>query len=291
MAVMPQTFPVRIERLGPSSMIEATRFLDRDPVLNVFLEALILRDGLAHPRDEFWAARRGEEIAALLFLGMDGGLVAPVGDDAQALEALARWAVARSAQLPSRRHLVGAQAALAAFEPEFTRRLPPPRLVRNQVYMSMGRRSLGRHRLPQLRPAEPADEALVFASGIALRREELEEDPLRVDEAAYRRHVQSECRQGNTYLWRVGDQLRFRATIGALSTRAAQVSAVYTPPEFRNQGIATRALGELCHRLFQHVDHVCLFVNDFNRPALAVYLKLGFGVHAPWRSLFWGPRA
>jgi predicted GNAT family acetyltransferase len=125
---------------------------------------------------------------------------------------------------------------------------------------------------------------------VALRREELEEDPRLVDEPAYRRQAQAECREGTTFVWREADGLRFRASLGGLTASAAQVSAVYTPPEHRNRGFATRGLGELCHRLLQRVPHVCLFVNDFNQPALAVYRKLGFRSHAAWRSVFWGPR-
>lgn len=288
MAVMPQADSARVERLGPHSMIEVTRFLDRDPVLNVFLQAVVLRDALAHPRDEFWGLRRGDELTALVFLGVDSGLIAPVGDDAEALATLAQWAGTRATRLPRRRHLVGARATLEAFEPEFTRLLPPPRLVRDQLYLVMRSRSMGAHRLPELRPAEPGDEALLFESGVALRKEELDEDPLRVDALAYRRHVQTECRQGTTFVWRRGDELCFRATIGALSAVVAQISAVYTAPALRNRGIGTRGVGELCHRLFERVDHVSLFVNEFNAPALAVYRKLGFRLHAPWRSLFWG---
>ena len=32
---------------------------------------------------------------------------------------------------------------------------------------------------------------------------------------------------------------------------------------------------------------VCLFVNDFNAPALALYKQLGFRQLAPWTSVFY----
>ena len=40
-------------------------------------------------------------------------------------------------------------------------------------------------------------------------------------------------------------------------------------------------------RLFARSQAVCLFVNDFNAPAIAVYRRIGFVDHAPWRSLFY----
>src|SRR4029078_3817484 len=72
---------------------------------------------------------------------------------------------------------------------------------------------------------------------------------------------------------------------------AAQVSGVYTPPEHRGRGYATRGLAEQCMRLFERSRHVCLFVNDFNAPALALYRRLGFRVIASWASAFYDPAA
>jgi len=59
------------------------------------------------------------------------------------------------------------------------------------------------------------------------------------------------------------------------------------PPCLRGQGTATRALGELCARLLQRSRVVCLFVNDFNEPALALYRRLGFRQLASWTSVFY----
>jgi hypothetical protein len=65
------------------------------------------------------------------------------------------------------------------------------------------------------------------------------------------------------------------------------VSGVYVPPPLRGQGIASRALAELCARLMQRSRVVCLFVNDVNVPALALYRRLGFRELAPWASAFY----
>ena len=77
------------------------------------------------------------------------------------------------------------------------------------------------------------------------------------------------------------------AKAGDFTAQAAQVSGVYVPPALRAQGIATRALGELCGRLLLRSRVVCLFVNDFNEPALALYRRLGFRTLAPWGSAFY----
>jgi predicted GNAT family acetyltransferase len=54
--------------------------------------------------------------------------------------------------------------------------------------------------------------------------------------------------------------------------------------------VARRALSELCERLVERSRAVCLFVNDFNAPALALYRRIGFGERAEWSSAFYERR-
>jgi len=87
--------------------------------------------------------------------------------------------------------------------------------------------------------------------------EELLEDPRVVDPVAFARRVEEECRDGWTWVLRDARGLCFRAGVSALTAQAAQVSGVYVPPALRAQGIATRALGELCARLLLRSRVVC----------------------------------
>lgn len=281
----PDTVPAR---LGPGDLPEALAFLERDPVLHVYLVALALRDAFTRPRDETWAVRRDGAIVASLHLGGVSGAVLPAGDDPAALDALAAVALERRAGLPRRIHVIGPRPAARRLAARFAEAGFAPRLARDQVYMSLPRGRLAPFaRLPELRRAAPADHAAVFESGARLRAEELEEDPRAADPAAYARRVEEECRDGYTWVWLDAEGLRFRASVSAMSGDAAQVSGVYTPPERRGLGHATRGLGELCARLLERVPAVCLFVNDFNAPALAVYRRLGFRPIADWASLFY----
>jgi RimJ/RimL family protein N-acetyltransferase len=277
-----------IERLSSADLIEAFAFLDTDPVVNVYLLAVLMRDALTPTRDEFWAARRAGRMTALLMLGTGSGSVLPVGSDVAALERLSLQIQPQSGALPRRFQIIGARAALAPFRERLARQGLLPRLERDQVYMAVERGKLGAAApLPDLRPAKPEDYDLVFETGARLRAEELAEDPRLVDPAAYARRVEEECRDGFTYVWREGAALRFRASLSARTADAAQISGVYTPPEWRGRGYATRGVAELCRRVFEQSRSACLFVNDFNRPALAVYRKLGFVPLAEWGSAFY----
>ncbi len=285
------TGSVSIDRLGPENLTEAFGFLDRDPVLNVYLIALTLRDGLARPRDEVWAARRDGELVGVVHMGAQSGAVLPHVDDPAAIDALARHALQRMPFMPRRFHVIGPRAAVHAFRLHLEQAGMTPRIHRNQLYMSLERGALPPfERLPELRPSVPSDYRVVFESGAAMRAEELEEDPRQGDAIAYARRVEEECRDGYTFVWIDREGLCFRASMSARTGDAVQIAGVYTPPERRNRGIARRGMSELCARLMEKSRSACLFVNDFNAPAVALYRRLGFRDHAAWASAFYDLR-
>ena len=202
-----------VERLGPSDLLDVFAFLDRDPVLNVYLLALAMRDGLAHPRDEFWAARRDGELVALVYLGSQSGAVLPCGGDAAALAALSALTLRRLPALPRRFQAIGPRGAIDTLVARLADADLRPRIHRAQSYLAIGRGALAAfERLPELSPARPQDHAIVYETGALLRAEELDEDPRSVDPAAYARRVEEECRDGYTWLWKEHGELRFRAT-------------------------------------------------------------------------------
>ncbi len=276
-----------IERLAPIDVPDVLTFLHADPVLNVYPIALVLRDALGRARDEWWGARRAGRLTALLYCSGHSGAVLPVGDDFEALTLLAEAAREHRALLPRRFQVIGTRAALAALLRAFPGDDLAPRLTRDQQYLSLRPAALlAGEPLPELRPARREDYALLYESGARLRLEELLEDPREIDPVIYARRVEEDCRDQCTWVWRDARGLCFRASVSALTADAAQISGVYTPPEWRGQGIARRALRELSVRLFARTRAMCLFVNDVNAPARAVYARLGFVAHASWASAF-----
>ena len=278
---------VIVEQAGYPEMLEVFGWLDRDPVANAYLLALVLRDALGAPRDEYWVARRGGALEGLVCLGGASGAILPVGDDPAVLAALATRVAGRLSVVPSRFQVVGPRVAVAAVVTCLRDARLTPRLELPQTYMAVERGGLPPfERLAELRPAQPEDYDLVHRTGAELRAEELEEDPRLAEPESYARRVEEECRQGYTYLWLADGALRFRASLSALTADVVQVSGVFVPPGLRNRGHARRGLAELCTRLFARTRAACLFVNDSNTPAIAVYLRLGFRPRAPWASAF-----
>ena len=288
MALHPGIGGAVLDRLGPRDVPEVLSFLEDDPVLHVYLIALVLRDALARPNDVWWGARRNGRLSALLYVGVNSGAVLPTGTDFESLAQLGARAARELAERPGRVQLIGPRAAVAAVRERFPGDGLTLRLERTQVYFSLTHAPGTAGELcPELRTARREDYAFLYHAGAELRTEELLEDPREVDPVAYARRVEEECRDGWTWVLRDARGLCFRAGISALTPDAAQVSGVYVPPLLRGQGIARRALGELCARLRLRTRHVCLFVNDFNEPALALYRTLGFVPIADWASAFY----
>ena len=288
MALHPGIGTPVLDRLSPRDVPEVLSFLEDEPVLNVYLIALVLRDALARPNDVWWGARRDGQLTALLFVGALSGAVLPAGDDPQAQALLGQRAAEQPPLRTARLQIIGPRDAVAAVREHFPGSGAMPRLERTQVYLSLDRPPGAAGTLaPDLRTARREDYAFLYHAGADLRAEELLEDPRVIDPIAYARRVEEECRDGWTWVWRDSRGLCFRAGISALTAQAAQVSGVYVPPALRGQGIAARALGELCARLMLRSRVVCLFVNDVNAPALALYRRLGFREQAAWASAFY----
>ncbi len=69
----------------------------------------------------------------------------------------------------------------------------------------------------------------------------------------------------------------FKADLGAVSRRVAQVQGVYVDPSWRRRGLAAPAMAAVVAlALEQGVEVVSLYVNSFNTPALAAYRRTGF---------------
>jgi len=286
---------LRAHAATPADLLEIFSWLDRDPVVNVYLVALLLRDRLAAAGDEFWLARRGDEIAGLVYLGGASGAVLPVGGGADVHAVLAERVAEWLPHLPPRFQVVGDRGGVNAIVARLRAAGIEPRRCRDHTYMAVAQGGLPDfERVSALRPARPEDYAIVHDSGADLRAEEVGDDPRTSDPDGYARRVREECREGYTHLWIEDGELRFRASLSALTADAVQIAGVYTPPALRGRGYARRGVAEMCARQFARVRSACLFVSDTNAAALAVYRRLGFQPRAAWGSALYarlpGPR-
>ncbi|MDR2372824.1 MAG: DUF4081 domain-containing protein [Bifidobacteriaceae bacterium] len=228
----------------------------------------------------------GQRLAAghlrsLMWLG--GGLML-VGADAADAKSFAPLVRQRGNRYVS---LVGDSAAVAALWSELAPAWPQPRAYRQaQPLMAISGPASGEPD-GSVRPAT-ADmlDALVPACR-SMFTEELGFSPPG-PELAYRAHVASQIERG-ALLARCDPatgEVIFKAELGAGCGQWVQVQGVWTNPAHRGHGIAKAAMAAVvAHARARGWRGVCLYVNDFNASALAVYRAVGFTQVGTWATV------
>jgi len=255
-------------------VIEPTReqvlaFCAGDPVERVFLE-----DAARRGFGRFVAvAGRNGSLTALCHAGAN---VVPSGSGCGAF---ADTAVSMRAKM-----LIGEAQAVTDLWEAGRRRLPSPREDRphQPVYAitepppggESGLRRARRDDLERLVPACAAAHEL-----------ELGIDPVARDAEGFRWRTAAQIEAGRSWLWLEDDVVLFKAEASAWTPQAIQVSQVWTDPEARGRGYATRGLRDLCRLLLETTPTVTLFVRTENAPAIALYERVGMRKVLEYRSV------
>jgi uncharacterized protein len=131
---------------------------------------------------------------------------------------------------------------------------------------------------PRVRPVRGDELEAVLPAAVAMFTEEVGVSPLRIDGgASYRARLAELVHEGRSLAWIEDGEVIFKAEIGAVSRAVCQVQGVWVAPGYRGRGIGaagTAAVVEYARATIAPV--VSLYVNDFNAPARAAYLRVGF---------------
>ncbi len=264
--------------LGPADATELLDLCDRDPVTNVFVASRVERYGIDPPggRGELYGwFSRGELVSACWY----GANLVPVEPVPESLRAFTQHALQVGRRCSS---LVGPAPAVLEMWSALEPRWGPARDVRADQPLMVLDRPSPLPPDPQVRPAGRADLELLVPAAVAMFTEEVGYSPLQADGGtAYRyrvaqlvddRHAFVRLEQADG-----GDRVVFKADLGAVSSRVAQVQGVYVDPSWRRRGLAAPAMAAVVAlALEQGVEVVSLYVNGFNTPALAAYRRTGF---------------
>lgn len=273
-------------------------FLAADPRTNLFslawLENFGVNSAPGHPEFFFVGVHdtRARLVGAALTIA--GSLLLVHARAEQPATTLGQWFAQQGFRLE---HLVSEtrcvapfwQAYIDAFAPDTIR----ARLIQPQSFYFLERDTWHNPGpLPatnvRVRFARPEELDAVFLASARMHLEETGENPLDIDPAAFRQHVRQRIESRRCFVC-VDAQRRllFKADLSALSRHGAQIAGVYTAPQFRGQGIATRAIFDICRQLFEgDIRRVTLYVNDNNHAAQQVYRKVGFHFHTPYQTIF-----
>ena len=243
-------------------------YCGENPVERVFLEDV---------------ARRGlgrfsgiEEQGRLVALCHSGANVVPSGTGCGAFAAVAARARARM--------LIGEQRAVTELWDAARKQLPAAREDRpgQPVYAMSEPPEPGR---TGLRAAKLSDLDLLVPACALAHEGELGIDPLRRDADGFRWRTRTQVEEGRSWLWEEDGMILFKAEASAWTPQAVQLQQVWTDPEARGVGNASRGLQDLIRLLLARVPTVCLFVRADNEAAIALYDSVGMNHVLDYRSV------
>jgi predicted GNAT family acetyltransferase len=274
----PSSNAIRIEHIGGAALPAALAYLDRRPILNVFLTHVLSGDFSATFHKNVLVANDEGRIAGVAYCGRHICIAA----ESQAIPSLAQH-LATSCPV---RMIIGERSVVNALWPLVATRLSAPRLVRErQLVMSVSRSTLRETNGPvDVRRATMSEARAVAESSASMIAHELEYDPRRERgsfDAGVRQMIERK-------LWWVGissGRLCFFCNIGPWSEHTAQLQGIWTPPDLRGRGLATAALGAICNRLLEVFPTLSLYVNDFNDRAIALYRRTGFETVGEFKTI------
>ena len=161
--------------------------------------------------------------------------------------------------------------------------VPPARLIRErQPLLAISTEPLIASD-PNVRVANIADLELVITAGVAMFIGEVGEPPHAND---FRARAIELINEGRTFIRREGDEILFKADIGAIGAGALQIHGVWVPLEHRGRGIGSHGMASTLRLSKKFAPSACLYVNDFNLAARASYRKVGFAEVGEFASIF-----
>jgi ribosomal protein S18 acetylase RimI-like enzyme len=245
------------------------QYCAREPVERVFLE-----DAARRGFGRFAALVNDDgEITALCHSGAN---LVPSGEGCEAFAPLAVRSQARM--------IIGEARAVGALWSAAEDRLPPVREDRpgQPVYAISEPPPAGD---TGLRPAREDDLEILVPACAAAHELELGIDPLSRDADGFRWRTATQAEEGRSWLWVEDGVVLFKAEASAWTPRAVQLAQVWTDPEARGHGYATRGLSDLIRLLLEWVPVVTLFVRSENGAAIGLYEKVGMRKVLEYRSV------
>jgi uncharacterized protein len=287
MAALPSEGRWSVRLLSEDDVKGALEFLQRDPLINVYLLSRLIEERTVAATQMVVIRYNGAivlvaSLATNIVLGGDPSHPADITESAIGLVAdriITRMLPVRAIISPA--HLV---------EPlwlQLRLRLDPPTVVRmNQPIYALDRR-LDYPDLTAARYSTPRDLDQLVPACAAMHKEEVGIDPLERDAVGYRERIRELVDKKRSVIHTVGGVIASKCEYSAVTNEAVQLMGVWTHPAYRRRKLSFETLREVCGHLSRRGKTVTLFVNDFNRPAIALYESLGFRQIGMNRALIW----
>lgn len=287
MATVPAEGRWSLRLLADDDVKGALEFLQRDPLINVYLISRILEERTVASTQLAVVRYNG---AIVLVTALTSNVVL-AGDPCIPTEITAAAVSLVAGRILTRlmpvRAIISPASLVELLWNELQTRLDPPTVVRmNQPVYALS----DRHDYPDLTTGRYSTlrdlDALVPACA-AMHKEEVGIDPLERDAGGYRERIRELIEQQRSVVLTVDGAIASKCEFSAVTPDSVQLMGVWTGPRFRRRGLSRQLLREVCGHILRQGRTVTLFVNDFNLPAIALYESLGFERIGLNRALIW----
>lgn len=129
---------------------------------------------------------------------------------------------------------------------------------------------------PRVRPIRDSDFDSYYAASVAMYTEEVGADPGTGPNSSYRSYCRWLVDLGRAFGIVEDGRVVFKADIGAASGPVAQIQGVWLDPRLRGKGVSVPAMAAVVEHAQATWPTACLYVNDFNVPAMRCYARVGF---------------
>jgi uncharacterized protein len=263
-----------IRTMAPADLPDVCRFLERDPVMDVFVGSRVHHSGLANGRlgGQLWGYHDAGRLVSLCYSGAN---LVPVAPTMPALRTFTDLAARRGRQCSS---IVGPAAAVLGMWDLLRPSWGPAREVRGCQPVLMIDRAPALRPDSSVRRVRPDEVERLLPAAVAMFTEEVGVSPLGRDGgASYRARVTELVRAGRAFARFENGEVVFKAEIGAVTPHACQVQGVWVRPDRRGNGLSVGGMAAVVtHALRDIAPTVSLYVNDYNHVARSAYRRVGF---------------
>jgi hypothetical protein len=280
--VRPRSEPARL--LDDRDRAAALAICDADPVVNVFVASRIRALGLEPARlgAQIWGFSGGDgELTSICYAGAN---LVPVQATSQAVVAFADRALRQGRRCSS---IVGPSGPVTELWGYLRPQWGPAREIRAaQPLMTIdGPPAVAPD--AGVRRVRQSEIEILLPACVAMFTEEVGVSPLTGDGgAAYRARVTELVRSGRALARIDNGRVIFKAEVGAATDQACQVQGVWVRPDHRGLGLAAPGMAAVVNVARESIAPIIsLYVNDFNAPARATYLRAGFAETGEFMSV------
>jgi predicted GNAT family acetyltransferase len=287
MATLPAEGRWSLRLLSDDDFKGALEFLQRDPLINVYLVSRLLEERTLAATQIAVARYNGvivlvASLATNIVLAGDPSIAQDITDTAIAMVAdriLTRMLPVRA--------IISPATLVESLWNIIRMRIDPPTVVRMNQPIYAIRKRVDYPDLTLSRYSTLRDLDQLVPACAAMHREEVGIDPMERDAIGYRERIRELVEKKRSVIRTVDGVIATKCEYSAVTPDTVQLMGVWTHPHYRRRGLSRELLREVCGHLFHKSKTVTLFVNDFNQPAIALYESLGFHRIGMNRALIW----